>query len=89
MTEQTVIDLGVQAIWVTIKVATPALGATLVAGIIISVIQAATQINEQTVAFVPKILAMTAAIVFFGPWIIQEMMIFTVDLFRNIPSAIR
>jgi flagellar biosynthesis protein FliQ len=89
MTEQTVIDLGVRAIWVTMKIAAPALGATLIAGIIISIIQAATQINEQTVAFVPKILAMTAAIVFFGPWIIQEMMVFTVDLIRNIPAAIR
>ena len=66
MTEQTVIDLGVKAIWVAIQVATPALAATLVAGIVISIVQTATQINEQTVAFIPKILAMTAAIIFFA-----------------------
>lgn len=87
MTEQTVIDIGAKTIWVAMKVASPALFATLIAGLVISVIQAATQINEQTLSFIPKIIVMTVAIIVCGPWIIQTMMGFTTDLFHSIPAV--
>lgn len=85
MDEQWILDLSSQTIWVSMKVAAPALVATLLMGLIVSVLQAATQINEQTLSFIPKILAMTAALVFFGPWILQVIMNFTTELFQRIP----
>jgi flagellar biosynthetic protein FliQ len=86
MTEQAVIDIAVRAIWVAIKLASPALLATLVAGVVISIFQAATQINEQTLAFIPKILVMVLAVVITGPWLIKTMMEFTVEIFSNLPA---
>ncbi len=88
MTEQEVIDLGVKAVWVTMKLAAPALLATLVAGIVISIFQAATQINEQTLSFIPKILVMVAALVVTGPWLIKTMMEFTVEIFAGLPGLV-
>jgi len=87
MNDQTVIDLGTRAIWVSMQVAAPVLIATLVVGLVVSIFQAATQINEQTLSFIPKILVMTAALVICGPWILQIMTGFTVDLFNGIPSV--
>lgn len=87
MNEQTVVDIGIQTAWVSIQVAAPVLIATLVIGLVISVIQAATQINEQTLAFIPKVLAITAAAAVCGPWIIQKMVNFTINLYQGIPSV--
>ncbi len=86
MNEQTVIDLAANTIWVTMEVAAPALIAALVTGLIIAIIQAATQINEQTVAFLPKIIVMMGAMVICGPWILQTIMTFTINLFKEIPN---
>ena len=86
MNEQAVIDLGARSSWVAIQIAAPALLATMLMGLLVSIFQAATQINEQTLSFIPKILAMTLALVAFGPWIIQILMNFTVDLIKSIPS---
>lgn len=86
MTEQAVIDLSARAAWLTIKLATPALVSTLIVGMIVSIFQAATQINEQTLAFIPKILAMTGALVVCGPWILNTLVGFTVELIRSIPA---
>lgn len=87
MNDQTVIDIGTRALWITMQIAAPALGATLVVGIIISIFQAATQINEQTLSFVPKVLAITAILVFTGPWILQLMMGFTREILNGIPQV--
>ena len=84
MTDQTVIDIGAKTLWVAIEVAAPALLAAMVIGLLVSIFQAATQINEQTLSFIPKIIAMTAAIVFFGPWIMQIMMNFTIEMLQSI-----
>lgn len=89
MTEQTVIDIGVKSVWVAMKVASPALVATLAVGLLVSVFQAATQINEQTMSFIPKILGMTAATVIFGPWILEVMVQFTIGMIKGIPEMIR
>jgi flagellar biosynthetic protein FliQ len=86
MTDQTVIDLGSQAIMVTMQVAAPVLVTTMVIGVIISIFQAATQINEQTLTFIPKIIAVTAAMIVCGPWILQVMLGFTKEIFNGIPG---
>ena len=86
MTQQDVISIGTNAVWVAIQIAAPALIAALSAGLIISIFQAATQINEQTLSFIPKIMAMTLTFVIAGPWIIQVMLGFTIDIFNGIPG---
>lgn len=87
MDEQQVIDLTVQTLWVTIKVASPILISTLLMGILVSIFQAATQINEQTMSFIPKVLAMTIAIVITGPWLMKILMGFTVDVFNMVQEV--
>jgi flagellar biosynthetic protein FliQ len=88
MTQQTVLDIGWNTIWVAMKISSPALIATLVMGLLVSIFQAATQINEQTLSFIPKILAMAAAMVICGPWVVRTMMNFTINLIRDIPNVI-
>lgn len=85
MNEQMVIDLAWKTIWTAIQVAAPALLATLAMGLVVSVFQAATQINEQTLSFIPKVLAITVSIVVFGPWIMKLMLEFTESLLKAIP----
>ncbi len=85
MNEQTVIDIGTEAAWISIKVSAPVLVTALVVGLVISVFQAATQINEQTITFVPKILCIAIVLAISGPWILQIMLVFTTGLFNKIP----
>jgi flagellar biosynthetic protein FliQ len=87
MTEQGVIDLAVKTVWVAIKVASPALLATLVTGLVVSIFQAATQVNEQTLTFIPKIIVMTVALAVLGPWIMQTMLTFTTEMFTGIAAV--
>ncbi len=89
MTAQTILDLGARTIWVTLQVSAPALLAAVLTGLAVSIFQAATQINEQTLTFIPKILLMTVALVLCGSWIMQTMIGFTVELINNIPAVIR
>ncbi len=84
MTEQTVIDLGYDAILICMKLAAPALLSILLTGFLVSIFQAATQINEQTLSFIPKILVMTVALILSGPWILQTMLSFTKEIFKHI-----
>jgi flagellar biosynthetic protein FliQ len=86
MTDQTILDIGAKALWVTIEISAPVLAAALFMGVLVSIFQAATQINEQTLSFVPKILLITVALVFCGPWILHIMTEFTTDLFQSIPE---
>lgn len=87
MTPQTVIDIGAEAIFVSMKIAAPALVAILATGLVVSILQAATQINEQTLSFIPKILIMTAALLITGSWILQTMLVFTKEIFYKIASV--
>jgi flagellar biosynthetic protein FliQ len=87
MNDQAVIDIAWKTLWLALKVGAPALLASMIMGLIVSVFQAATQINEQTLSFIPKILAMTAAIFFFGPWMIEAMMNFTISMINAIPNV--
>lgn len=87
MTDQMVIDIAWRTLMLAMQVAAPALIASMVMGLIVSIFQAATQINEQTLSFIPKIVAMTVAIFLFGPWIIKLMVNFTTDIINSIPNV--
>lgn len=86
MTEQVVMDLAFKTLWLAVQLAAPILIASMVMGLVISIFQAATQVNEQTLSFIPKIFAMTAAMVLFGPWMIKLITEYTLELIRLIPS---
>ncbi len=88
MTPETITTLGQQALWVMFLISLPLLGAALVVGLLVSLLQAATQLNEMTLSFVPKILAIGLAAVFAGPWMLHVLMDFTIRLFQSIPSLL-
>ena len=88
MTPTTVIELGRQAIEVTLMVSAPLFLAALVTGLIISIFQAATQINEMTLSFVPKLVAIFVTLVLAGPWMITVLTDFMRRLIESIPSMI-
>jgi len=88
MNPQSVITIGQQALYVMLMIAAPMLIAALVVGLIISILQAATQINEMTLSFIPKLLAMVAALVIAGPWMITFFVDYLRRLFESIPTAI-
>ncbi len=79
-----VLSLAERAIWTIILVSGPLLILALVVGLLVSILQATTQIQEQTLAFIPKIVAVLIGMVFFGPWMLKRMVEFTVDLYQNL-----
>ncbi|MBL8828301.1 MAG: flagellar biosynthesis protein FliQ [Planctomycetaceae bacterium] len=87
MTPDTVIDLGREAIMITLLLSAPALLVGMLVGLIVGLLQALTQIQEQTVAFVPKIVAMVLAISVSLPWLITQMSQYVVELFSRVPDA--
>ena len=88
MTPTAVIELGRQAVEVTLMVSAPLFIAALVTGLVISIFQAATQINEMTLSFVPKLVAIFVTLVLAGPWMITVLTDFMRRLFESIPSMI-
>ncbi len=89
MTPEFVIAFAKQAITLTILLAMPMLGLGLIAGLTISVFQAVTQIQEMTLTFVPKILAVFIGLLFAAPWMMEKLMEFTTNIITNIPMYIR
>lgn len=89
MDQGSVIYLAQRAIMTVIYVSAPMLGLGLIVGLAISVFQATTQIHEQTLTFVPKILAVFGAMIIFGPWMLNVLIEFAQDLFMNINTYIR
>lgn len=83
-----VIEVTNQAVKVTLMLAAPMLLGALVVGIMVSLFQAVTQINEQTLAFIPKILVIVMALVLLSPWMMETMTSFTHDLYAGIPSVV-
>ena len=77
------------AIKITILLAAPMLAVGLVAGVLVSIFQAATQINEMTLVFVPKMLGVALALLFFFPWMMKLILGFTQDLLINLPTYVR
>jgi len=88
MDPQGVITLAQQALYVAVMLAAPMLLASLVIGLLVSILQAATQINEMTLTFIPKLLAMVATLVIAGPWMITFFVDFMRRLYESIPSAV-
>lgn len=88
MTPEMIIDIGRQAVEVTLMMAAPLFLAALVTGLTISVFQAATQINEMTLSFVPKLVAIFLTLVFAGPWMLTLITDFATRLIISIPTTI-
>ena len=88
MTPTAVIELGRQAVEVTLMVSAPLFIAALATGLLISIFQAATQINEMTLSFVPKLVAIFVTLVLAGPWMITLLTDFIRRLFESIPAMI-
>ncbi len=89
MSPATVVAIGSTAMKVTLLIAAPVLVATMVVGLLISILQAATQIQEMTLTFVPKVIVAALVLLFLGPWMIRVLVDFTVQLYRNIPAYLR
>jgi flagellar biosynthetic protein FliQ len=88
MTPQYVLSLGREAITLTLLVSAPMLVFGLVIGLLISILQAVTQIHEMTLTFIPKIVAVAVAMLLFLPWMINLLVDFTTRLFTNIPNLV-
>lgn len=86
MNEAVVLALARETLWVALQVGAPILGATLVIGVVVSIIQAVTQVNEMTLTFVPKFIGVFVAILLFGPWMLHTLVDFTATLFSNLAS---
>ena len=86
MTVEYVLALGREAISMTLLIAAPMLVLGLIVGVTISILQAVTQIQEMTLTFVPKIIAVAVALLVFLPWIISRLVMFTTRLYGNIPN---
>ena len=88
MTPEIVMDIGRQAVEMTLLLSAPLLLAALVIALIVSVFQAATQINEQTLAFIPKLVGMFLVLLLAGPWMLQLMVEYVRRLFESIPLLV-
>ncbi|MCC7222074.1 MAG: flagellar biosynthesis protein FliQ [Candidatus Contendobacter sp.] len=88
MTPETIITLGQRALELAVLVSAPLLLTALVVGVLISLFQAATQINEMTLSFVPKLLALVLVLLLAGPWMLELLIDFTRNLMKDIPNLI-
>ena len=88
MTEEIVLQVGREALYLIVYLAAPLLLSALLAGLVIGVFQAATQIQEQTLSFIPKLGALVVALLLMGPWLLQMLLNFTESLFISIPGMI-
>ena len=89
MNQDTVTHLAIQAMELTLKVSAPFLLAGLVVGLLVSIFQAATQIQEQTLSFIPKIVAVGVVVAVGGPWMLAQLVGYTQGLFLSIPSLVK
>lgn len=89
MNDVTVLDLGHKAILLTLMLCGPMLIIGMVVGLVVSVFQAATQIHESTMTFVPKIVAVIVVVVVGGPWMLTQITTFTTNLLTNIPNMVK
>lgn len=89
MTPEFVVGFARQAIETTLTIALPMLGIGMIVGITVSVLQAATQIQEMTLTIVPKIVAIFLALLIAFPWIMDKMVTYTRDIFLNLPNYIK
>lgn len=88
MSTDFIIGFAGQALYTVLKISAPMLGIGLIVGLLVSIFQATTQIQEQTLAFVPKIIAVFLAILIFGPWMLNVMLDFTSNVLGNLANYI-
>jgi flagellar biosynthesis protein FliQ len=88
MNPETVMTIGTRALEITLLLSAPMLVVALVTGLLIGVFQAATQINEMTLSFIPKLVAMAATLVLAGPWMLKLIVDYTRELFNSIPGLV-
>ncbi len=88
MNQDTVINLAAQAMSLSFKVAGPLLLAAMVVGLLVSIFQAVTQIQEQSLTLIPKIAAIAAITVVLGPWMLDQMVAYTTNLYSAIPTLV-
>lgn len=89
MTVEIVLNVGRQAVWTALSVASPVLALTLAVGLAVSIFQATTQIHEQTLTFAPKIVATLLSLLVFGPWMLSRILDLTRNLLGNLNSFVR
>ncbi|MET0330873.1 MAG: flagellar biosynthesis protein FliQ [Dyella sp.] len=89
MTPESVVQIGQHALYVAMLVAAPLLLTALAVGLLVGVIQAATQINEMTLSFIPKLVAMALVGLIVGPWILRTLVQFTHQIIEGLPGAIK
>ncbi|MBB3179134.1 flagellar biosynthesis protein FliQ [Variovorax sp. Sphag1AA] len=88
MTPESVMTIGSQAIQVSLMLGAPLLLVALVIGLVISIFQAATQINEATLSFIPKLVAIFLTLIIAGPWMLEKMLDYIRGLFMSIPQLV-
>ena len=88
MNQDVVVSLTMDAISVAMKIALPMLLAGLVVGLIVSIFQSVTQIQEQTLVFIPKVLALAAVLLIGGPWMLNQLLSYTTELWTEIPRYV-
>ncbi|MEI6733407.1 MAG: flagellar biosynthesis protein FliQ [Comamonadaceae bacterium] len=88
MTPESVLSLAQQALLITLLLSAPPLLAALITGLIVSIFQAATQINEMTLSFIPKLVAIFVVLVLSGPWMLGVFLDYIRELFTGIPGII-
>jgi flagellar biosynthetic protein FliQ len=88
MNPEMVMTIGTRALEITVMLAAPMLLVALTVGLLVGVFQAATQINEQTLSFIPKLLGMAATLAFAGPWMLKLIVGYTRELFESIPMLV-
>jgi flagellar biosynthetic protein FliQ len=88
MTPEIVLDVGQEALWVTALLAAPLLLSALVVGLLVGMVQAATQIQEMTLTFIPKLAVLGLALIVAGSWMLGLITDFTINLFERIPELI-
>lgn len=87
MEQSQIIEVGANAMWVTLQIGLPVLGVSLVVGLLVSIFQAVTQLQEPTLTFIPKILAVVLVVVVAGPWMMNTLLGFTIDLWQGIADV--
>ncbi|AEC00640.1 MULTISPECIES: flagellar biosynthesis protein FliQ [Selenomonas] len=88
MSSDLIIQIGQNALWIVLLVSAPMLGLGLAVGLLVSVFQATTSIQEATLAFIPKIIAVFVAILIFGPWMLSILVEYFTNIFVNLPLYI-
>ncbi len=88
MTPEVAVDLFREALWMTAMMVGVLVVPSLLVGLVVAMFQAATQINEQTLSFLPRLLVMLVTLIWAGPWLVRELMEYTQGLIQNIPLII-